>query len=190
MCTDQDTSSPAHRCAILRTRAGPRETLHFDPHDPASAAAIVSCGGICPGLNCVIREIVNMLWAYGVRRIYGIKGGYKGVMEPEEWLELTPEKVKDSHGAQSMKSEALMDGLDPGRKRKKRATAQCLMIFEHSLRSLTSSSTTDRWASFASLLTMAFWRGTPSWEISTRVSPHLVLFARNLCKNAFKLMSR
>lgn len=27
-----------------------------------------------------------MLWAYGVRRIYGIKGGYKGVMEPEEWL--------------------------------------------------------------------------------------------------------
>ncbi|CAK9009325.1 ATP-dependent 6-phosphofructokinase 3 (ATP-PFK 3) (Phosphofructokinase 3) (Phosphohexokinase 3) [Durusdinium trenchii] len=97
MCTDQDTSSPAHRCAILRTRAGPRETLHFDPHDPASAAAIVSCGGICPGLNCVIREIVNMLWAYGVRRIYGIKGGYKGVMEPEEWLELTPEKVKDIH---------------------------------------------------------------------------------------------
>lgn len=40
------------------------------------------------------------------------------------------------------------------------------------------------------LRTMAFWRGTPSWEISTRVSPHLVLFARNLCKNAFKLMSR
>lgn len=33
----------------------------------------------------VIREIVNMLWAYGVRKIYGIKGGYKGVMEPETW---------------------------------------------------------------------------------------------------------
>eukprot|EP00435_Cladocopium_sp_Y103_P025821 s883_g6.t1 len=77
------------------TRAGPRETLHFDPHDPASAAAIVSCGGICPGLNCVIREIVNMLWSYGVRKIYGIKGGYKGVMEPEKWLELTPELVKE-----------------------------------------------------------------------------------------------
>lgn len=79
------------------TRAGPRESLHFDPHDPASAAAIVSCGGICPGLNCVIREIVNMLWAYGVRKIYGVKGGYKGVMEPETWLELTPELVKDIH---------------------------------------------------------------------------------------------
>lgn len=34
----------------------------------------------------VIREIVNMLWAYGVRKIYGVKGGYKGVMEPETWL--------------------------------------------------------------------------------------------------------
>lgn len=34
----------------------------------------------------VIREIVNMLWAYGVRKIYGIKGGYKGVMEPEKWF--------------------------------------------------------------------------------------------------------
>jgi len=79
------------------TRAGPRETLHFDPHDPASSAAIISCGGICPGLNCVIREVVNTLWAYGVRRVYGIKGGYKGVMEPETWLELTPEIVKDIH---------------------------------------------------------------------------------------------
>lgn len=27
-----------------------------------------------------------MLWAYGVRKIYGIKGGYKGVMEPEKWF--------------------------------------------------------------------------------------------------------
>lgn len=79
------------------TRAGPREFLHFDPHDPASAAAIISCGGICPGLNCVIREIVNTLWAYGVRRIYGIKGGYKGLLEPETWLELNPEVVKDIH---------------------------------------------------------------------------------------------
>ncbi|CAE7656161.1 PFK5, partial [Symbiodinium pilosum] len=79
------------------TRAGPREFLHFDPHDPASAAAIISCGGICPGLNCVIREIVNTLWAYGVRRIYGIKGGYKGILEPDKWLNLNPEVVKDIH---------------------------------------------------------------------------------------------
>eukprot|EP00930_Biecheleria_cincta_P074046 TRINITY_DN6127_c0_g3_i2.p1 TRINITY_DN6127_c0_g3~~TRINITY_DN6127_c0_g3_i2.p1 ORF type:complete len:2608 (+),score=545.13 TRINITY_DN6127_c0_g3_i2:58-7881(+) len=79
------------------TLAGPRENLHFDPYDPAAAAAIVSCGGICPGLNCVIRELVNTLWAYGVRRIYGIRGGFKGVMTPEDWIEMTPELVKDIH---------------------------------------------------------------------------------------------
>eukprot|EP00929_Paragymnodinium_shiwhaense_P116507 TRINITY_DN860_c0_g4_i1.p1 TRINITY_DN860_c0_g4~~TRINITY_DN860_c0_g4_i1.p1 ORF type:complete len:3066 (-),score=802.16 TRINITY_DN860_c0_g4_i1:310-9507(-) len=78
-------------------RAGPREYLHFDPHDPAACAAIVSCGGICPGLNPVIREIVMTLWQYGVRRIWGIKGGYKGVMDPESWIKLTPEIVKDIH---------------------------------------------------------------------------------------------
>lgn len=78
-------------------RAGPREFLHFDPYDPAACAAIVSCGGICPGLNSVIREIVMSLWSYGVRRIYGVRGGYKGVVEPENWIELTPEKVQDIH---------------------------------------------------------------------------------------------
>jgi 6-phosphofructokinase 1 len=78
-------------------RAGPRQWLYFDPCDPASSAAIVSCGGICPGLNCVIRELVMTLWAYGVRKIWGIIGGYKGVMEPENWIRLTPEKVRDIH---------------------------------------------------------------------------------------------
>eukprot|EP00927_Polykrikos_kofoidii_P031734 TRINITY_DN27223_c0_g2_i1.p1 TRINITY_DN27223_c0_g2~~TRINITY_DN27223_c0_g2_i1.p1 ORF type:complete len:2094 (-),score=374.61 TRINITY_DN27223_c0_g2_i1:88-6090(-) len=78
-------------------RAGPRKFLHFDPFDPAASAAIVSCGGICPGLNPVIREIVNTLWAYGVRRIWGVKGGFKGVMEPEKWVLLNPTVVKDIH---------------------------------------------------------------------------------------------
>lgn len=78
-------------------RAGPREVLHFDPQDPHACAAIVSCGGICPGLNSVIREIVMTLWSYGVRRIYGIKGGYKGVVEPDSWIELTPDIVADIH---------------------------------------------------------------------------------------------
>lgn len=39
-------------------RSGPREVLHWDPSDPNMAAAIVTCGGICPGLNSVIRELV------------------------------------------------------------------------------------------------------------------------------------
>jgi len=82
---------------LWMTRAGPRENLHFDPHDPVACAAIVSCGGICPGLNSVIREVVNTLWAYGCRRIYGIRGGYKGVTTPDEWMVLTPESVHDIH---------------------------------------------------------------------------------------------
>lgn len=42
-------------------------------------AAIVTCGGLCPGLNNVIREIVYTLNKnYGVSEIYGIKFGYKG----------------------------------------------------------------------------------------------------------------
>eukprot|EP00929_Paragymnodinium_shiwhaense_P116506 TRINITY_DN860_c0_g3_i2.p1 TRINITY_DN860_c0_g3~~TRINITY_DN860_c0_g3_i2.p1 ORF type:complete len:3027 (-),score=901.93 TRINITY_DN860_c0_g3_i2:117-9197(-) len=77
--------------------AGPRENLHFDPHDPAACAAIVSCGGICPGLNSVIREVVLTLWAYGVRKIYGIKGGFKGVVETENWIKLTPDMVQEIH---------------------------------------------------------------------------------------------
>jgi len=79
------------------TRAGAREMLHFDPCDPAACALIVSCGGICPGLNSVIREVVNTLWQYGVRKIWGVRGGYKGVMEPHNWLKLTPEVVNEIH---------------------------------------------------------------------------------------------
>lgn len=77
--------------------AGAREVLHFDPNDPAACAVLVSCGGICPGLNSVIREIVNTLWAYGVRKIYGVRGGYKGVVEPNRWIKLTPHTVRNIH---------------------------------------------------------------------------------------------
>mmetsp|Transcript_18861 Transcript_18861/g.32756 ORF Transcript_18861/g.32756 Transcript_18861/m.32756 type:complete len:3096 (+) Transcript_18861:58-9345(+) len=90
-----DALGGAHYYRMVR--AGPRKVLHFDPHDPASSAAIVSCGGICPGLNCVIRELVMTLWAYGVRKIWGVVGGYKGVMEPENWLVLNPDMVQDIH---------------------------------------------------------------------------------------------
>jgi 6-phosphofructokinase 1 len=42
--------------------------------------AIVTCGGLCPGLNNVIREIVNTLYqTYGIGgKVYGIQGGYRG----------------------------------------------------------------------------------------------------------------
>ena len=58
--------------------AGPRETIF---HDPAwTRAGIVTCGGLCPGLNNVIKGLVQVLWFdYGVKNIFGIPYGYRGL---------------------------------------------------------------------------------------------------------------
>ncbi|KAG7352409.1 phosphofructokinase [Nitzschia inconspicua] len=80
-------------------RAGPRRLLHFDP--AKVNAAIVTCGGLCPGLNNVIREIVNTLsQTYGIGgKIFGIQGGYNGFHDFEHYrpVELTPELVANIH---------------------------------------------------------------------------------------------
>ncbi|KAJ4964299.1 hypothetical protein NE237_024238 [Protea cynaroides] len=57
-------------------RAGPREKIYFKPEEVK--AAIVTCGGLCPGLNDVIRQIVITLEIYGVKDIIGIPFGYRG----------------------------------------------------------------------------------------------------------------
>ncbi|KAL6577841.1 ATP-dependent 6-phosphofructokinase 5, chloroplastic [Orobanche minor] len=57
-------------------RAGPREKIYFKPEEVK--AAIVTCGGLCPGLNDVIRQIVITLEMYGVKKIVGIPFGYRG----------------------------------------------------------------------------------------------------------------
>jgi 6-phosphofructokinase 1 len=58
-------------------RAGPRQWLHFDPS--TVSAAIVTCGGLCPGLNNVIRELVHALYyLYGARAVWGVTGGFHG----------------------------------------------------------------------------------------------------------------
>lgn len=78
--------------------AGPRSHLVFDPSQVH--AAVVTCGGLCPGLNDVIRAIVMALWyGYGVRRISGIRYGYRGFL-PEFNLQpmaLNPDVVEDIH---------------------------------------------------------------------------------------------
>ena len=67
------------QCELME-KAGPREKVYFKPNDVH--AAIVTCGGLCPGLNDVIRAIVMCLWyRYGVRRISGVKYGYRGLIE-------------------------------------------------------------------------------------------------------------
>src|SRR5512143_3599621 len=58
--------------------AGPREKIYFDPS--RLKCGIVTCGGLCPGLNDVIRAIVLSLHhSYGVRTVYGFPYGYEGL---------------------------------------------------------------------------------------------------------------
>jgi 6-phosphofructokinase 1 len=79
-------------------RGGPREQLYFDP--PKTTAAIVTCGGLCPGLNDIIRGIVMELYTrYGVTRIYGIRYGYEGLVPRYGHVPLTlrPESVSTIH---------------------------------------------------------------------------------------------
>ena len=78
--------------------AGPRKKLFFDPK--RTRVGIVTCGGLCPGLNNVIRSLVLELhYGYGVGAILGFRGGYTG-LDPEASrgpVELTPELVDDIH---------------------------------------------------------------------------------------------
>ena len=74
--------------------AGPREKIFFDP--AGLACGIVNCGGLCPGLNNVIRAIVLSLHHhYGVKKIYGFPYGYEGLSARfgHEPIPLTPEVV-------------------------------------------------------------------------------------------------
>jgi 6-phosphofructokinase 1 len=78
--------------------AGPREMLYFTPAHVH--AGIVTCGGLCPGLNDVIRAIVRCLWyRYGVKRISGIQYGYKGFLPEYQYgaAPLDPDMVDDIH---------------------------------------------------------------------------------------------
>ncbi|MDR3114999.1 MAG: ATP-dependent 6-phosphofructokinase [Treponema sp.] len=78
--------------------AGPREMIYFMPAHVH--AGIVSCGGLCPGINDVIRAIVRCLWhRYGVHRITGIRYGYKGFLPEYQYpiRELNPENVDNIH---------------------------------------------------------------------------------------------
>jgi len=76
--------------------AGPRGEIYFDPAH--TCCAIVTCGGLCPGINDVIRAIVMQAhFVYGVRHILGIQYGYEG-LDPSfkhKPIELTPDVVRN-----------------------------------------------------------------------------------------------
>ncbi|MFW6334311.1 MAG: ATP-dependent 6-phosphofructokinase [Desulfosalsimonas sp.] len=78
--------------------AGPRKKIYFDPSK--LKCALVTCGGLCPGLNNIIRSVVLELYhIYGVRHIYGIRYGLQGFI-PEyrhDIIELSPGNVVHIH---------------------------------------------------------------------------------------------
>ncbi len=78
--------------------AGPRKEIFFNPGHVH--AGIITCGGLCPGLNDVIRAIVQCLWhRYEVHRISGIIHGYKGFLPEYKYapIPLNPDVVDDIH---------------------------------------------------------------------------------------------
>ncbi len=102
--------------------AGPREKIYFNPDQ--LTCAIVTCGGLCPGLNDIIRSIVLELhYSYGVQNILGIPFGLQGLIPDygHEIQRLTPESVLNildmggsilgsSRGAQNV--EKIVDNLE------------------------------------------------------------------------------
>jgi 6-phosphofructokinase 1 len=101
--------------------AGPRNKIFFEPR--TLRAGIVTCGGLCPGLNNVVRGIVLELWqGYGVKRILGFRYGYEGLIPRfgHEPLQLGPEAVARIHhqggtilgsSRGSQKPSEIVDGL-------------------------------------------------------------------------------
>ncbi|MBP7765276.1 MAG: ATP-dependent 6-phosphofructokinase [Syntrophaceae bacterium] len=76
--------------------AGPRRKIFFDP--ARTRAALVTCGGLCPGINDVIRSVtMTLFYRYGVREILGIRYGLRGLNPAygEIPVRLTPDYVKD-----------------------------------------------------------------------------------------------
>ena len=102
--------------------AGPRSKIYFDPSK--LRCALATCGGLCPGLNDIIRTIVlELFYGYGVRNIYGFKFGLQGFIPKygHDIMDLKPEVVVNIHemggsilgssrGAQSV--DAIVDSLE------------------------------------------------------------------------------
>jgi 6-phosphofructokinase 1 len=78
--------------------AGPRKRIYFDPSK--LKAGIVTCGGLCPGVNDVIRAIVLSLFHhYRVPTVFGFRYGFEGLSHKYGHIpmELNPDVVKDIH---------------------------------------------------------------------------------------------
>jgi 6-phosphofructokinase 1 len=83
---------------LVFEKAGPREAIFFDPSE--TRAAIVTCGGLCPGINNVLRSMVLELHhTYRVKEVLGFRYGFEGLC-PEEGvapIHLGPDEVRSIH---------------------------------------------------------------------------------------------
>ena len=79
-------------------RAGPHGKIF---HDPSwTRVGILTAGGLCPGLNHVIKGLVEILsFDYGIKTIFGIRYGYAGLTPRggQEPLLLNPDEVDTIH---------------------------------------------------------------------------------------------
>jgi 6-phosphofructokinase 1 len=101
LLTDSETSneyrSRGRELPVLEV-AGPRRKIFFEPRK--LNCGIVTCGGLCPGLNDVIRTItLSLIWQYDVKGVLGFRYGYAGLSSkaPEPPIVLTPQVVDEIH---------------------------------------------------------------------------------------------
>jgi 6-phosphofructokinase 1 len=79
-------------------KAGPRSKIYYDPSK--LRCGVVTCGGLCPGINDVIRAIVlSLYYSYGVHTVWGFRYGLEGLAPAykHEPIELNPQLVGDIH---------------------------------------------------------------------------------------------
>ena len=98
---DDEVMDPENSTETIQAefeKAGPREETYFDPSK--TKCAIVTCGGLCPGINDVIRAIVmEAHYVYRAAAVLGIKFGLQGFIPSygHDIMELTPGSVSDIH---------------------------------------------------------------------------------------------
>ncbi len=96
--THRSDAPVSNELPVSFEEAGPREKIFFDA--ARTTVGIVTCGGLCPGLNDIIRGIVNQChYQYGVTKIYGFRYGYEGLVQRygHTPLILRPESVAQIH---------------------------------------------------------------------------------------------
>ncbi|OEL35106.1 ATP-dependent 6-phosphofructokinase 2 [Dichanthelium oligosanthes] len=110
-----DLASASPSPLLAYRRAGPRGDLAVDP--ARARAALVTCGGLCPGLNTVLRElVVGLHELYGVRDVFGVAAGYRGFYGgDEDHVRLEPAAADDWHKKGGTVLKTTRGGFDLGK---------------------------------------------------------------------------